>query len=160
MSTEEHAQAAPDNPKVLIIVAVSLATIAMVVGIVIGVTQFYEQSLHEEVDSVELKPVDPRLTQLRAKEKPELTSYQWIDQKAKTVRIPLDRAIDLTLADWKNRPTGTVPGTAGATQPLPGAAAAPALGAAPAAPAPGTPAAPAPTPAAPPPATATPPKTP
>lgn len=144
MSTEEHAEAAPDNPKVLIIAVVTLATIAMVVGIVIGVSQFYEQSLREEVNEVEMKPVDPRLTQLRAREKHALTSYQWVDQAKKTVRIPLDRAIDLTLQDWKNRPAGTVPGTVGATLPLPGAAATPAPPAVPAAP--GAPAAPAPEP--------------
>jgi hypothetical protein len=35
---------------------------------------------------------------LRAEEHRELTTYGWIDRKAGIVHIPVDRAIDLTLA--------------------------------------------------------------
>jgi len=37
------------------------------------------------------------LAAFRAKEEVELTSYGWIDRKAGTVRIPIDRAINLLL---------------------------------------------------------------
>lgn len=51
-------------------------------------------------------PPEPRLqvsgvadlAAFRAKEEAELNSYGWVDRKAGTVRIPIDRAIDLLLA--------------------------------------------------------------
>lgn len=36
------------------------------------------------------------LEELRAKEAKQATSYAWIDQKAGTVQLPLDRAMELT----------------------------------------------------------------
>ena len=39
------------------------------------------------------------LTEHRSKEQAEATSYAWIDQKAGVVRLPIDRAIELTVRD-------------------------------------------------------------
>jgi hypothetical protein len=39
------------------------------------------------------------LTEHRTKENAESASYAWIDQKAGTVRLPIDRAIELTVRD-------------------------------------------------------------
>ena len=39
------------------------------------------------------------LAEHRAKEKAESTTYGWLDQKAGTVRLPIDRAIELTVAE-------------------------------------------------------------
>ena len=39
------------------------------------------------------------LTEHRQKELADATSYAWIDQKAGTVRLPIDRAIELTVRD-------------------------------------------------------------
>ena len=41
-----------------------------------------------------------RLADLRAHEQAEATSYGWIDQKAGVVRLPLDRAVELTIRDF------------------------------------------------------------
>jgi hypothetical protein len=40
-----------------------------------------------------------RLADLRAREKTEQTTYGWVDQKAGVVRLPIDRAMQLTLQD-------------------------------------------------------------
>lgn len=40
-----------------------------------------------------------RLADLRAHEQAEATTYGWIDQKAGLVRLPIDRAIELTIQD-------------------------------------------------------------
>jgi hypothetical protein len=40
-----------------------------------------------------------RLTELRAKEKAALASYGWVDQKAGVVRLPIDRAMELTIRE-------------------------------------------------------------
>jgi hypothetical protein len=39
------------------------------------------------------------LTEKLAKEHVDATSYAWVDQKAGTVRLPIDRAIELTVRD-------------------------------------------------------------
>jgi hypothetical protein len=39
------------------------------------------------------------LAEHRAQEQVAATSYAWIDQKAGTVRLPVDRAIELTVRD-------------------------------------------------------------
>ena len=55
------------------------------------------------VDKVEgvKTPADRKalLIDHRAKEHTEATSYGWIDQKAGIVRLPIDRAIELTVRD-------------------------------------------------------------
>jgi hypothetical protein len=59
--------------------------------------------------------------------KETLDSYGWVDQKAGTVRIPIDRAMDLLVArglPWKAPGTGpapTAPNPNPATGPMPGA---------------------------------------
>jgi hypothetical protein len=40
-----------------------------------------------------------RLAELRAKENTAATTYGWVDEKAGTVRLPLDRAVELTIRD-------------------------------------------------------------
>jgi hypothetical protein len=40
-----------------------------------------------------------RLADLRAKEKAALTTYAWIDQQGGVVRLPIDRAIELTIQE-------------------------------------------------------------
>ncbi|HTB80572.1 MAG TPA: hypothetical protein VK717_06765 [Opitutaceae bacterium] len=39
------------------------------------------------------------LADLRAREQTEQTTYGWVDQKAGVVRLPIDRAMQLTLQD-------------------------------------------------------------
>jgi hypothetical protein len=40
-----------------------------------------------------------RLAELRAKEIAAATTYGWVDEKACTVRLPLERAVELTIRD-------------------------------------------------------------
>lgn len=135
----DEAAAEPDNPKVLIIVVATAATIALVIGIVIGVNVFWEQAVAEQV-ALTTGAQDARLKALRTEEKQKLTNYAWIDKKAGVARLPLDRAVDLTLRDWKTRveapATGGTP--PGGTAPTAAPPAAPG-GPAPTGVAPGTP---------------------
>ena len=39
------------------------------------------------------------ITELRAKEKTATTTYAWIDQPAGVVRLPIDRAVELTIQE-------------------------------------------------------------
>ena len=40
-----------------------------------------------------------RLAELRAKEATAATTYGWVDEKAGIVRLPLERAVELTIRD-------------------------------------------------------------
>jgi hypothetical protein len=64
----------------------------------------------EKTDEADLSQVSPddqwqyspegradKLKDLRAHEQTELTSYGWIDEKAGVVRLPIDRAMELTM---------------------------------------------------------------
>ena len=44
-----------------------------------------------------------RLADLRAREQIESTTYGWVDQQAGVVRIPLDRAVELTVRDLSRK---------------------------------------------------------
>lgn len=44
------------------------------------------------------------LRQLRATQEGELSSYGWIDRNRGIVRLPIDRAMDLVVADYGKKP--------------------------------------------------------
>lgn len=143
---------------ILLLVVVTVATLIVVV---LGIVQFFDVSARDEIDQKMNGQPNSALRDLRALEKERLSRYVWVDQAAGKVRIPVERALELTLRDWEKRPSGIVEVNDNPPAPAPGAApAAPATpaapGAAPAAPAPGaapaTPAPAAPAPAATPPA--------
>lgn len=104
--SEERVLAEVDNPKILVIVGAVVFTCLVLVVMVIGVDQFYKFTIQEQLTEKVLAPENPQLRGLRADETARLTRYQWVDKDAGIVRIPLDRAIELTLRDWPTRPTG------------------------------------------------------
>jgi hypothetical protein len=91
----------------------------------VGVDQFYRFAVRDEISSKVLEPVNPQLRALRAKEKHDLNSYQYVNKEQGTVRIPVDVAAQLVLADWDKRPAGTTP-VEGAATPTPAPAPSPA----------------------------------
>ena len=44
------------------------------------------------------------LAELRAKEAEQASSYGWVDQQAGVVRLPLERAMDLTVQQYTAKP--------------------------------------------------------
>jgi hypothetical protein len=52
-----------------------------------------------------LTPADRKqlLTEHQTKERAEAASYAWIDQKAGIVRLPIDRAMELTARDYAKK---------------------------------------------------------
>jgi hypothetical protein len=74
-----------------IIVLLSFALFAWLAG------RVYHPQSPDKVEGVKT-PADRKalLTEHRTKEQTDLTNYGWVDQKAGVVRIPVDRAIELT----------------------------------------------------------------
>ena len=59
------------------------------------------RATHVDVVEGVRTPVERKalLTEHRDKERAAATSYAWVDQKAGTVRLPIERAIELTVRD-------------------------------------------------------------
>ena len=118
MRTDEHEPSlaaghevtdAPVRPIVLVGGAIAL-TAALVFGLSITVFRYFSQRPVEAppnpmaAEAPQFPPA-PRIEvapsieyrQLRAQEDQILSTYGWMDRKAGTVRIPIDRAIDLQL---------------------------------------------------------------
>lgn len=108
MSTHETVMAEADNPHNLVIVGAVVVAGAFFLAIVIGVIQFFGFAVRDEVNAKVYEPVSTELRELRATEQEKLTRYRWVDKSAGVLRIPLERATELTLRDWKGRPSGVV----------------------------------------------------
>lgn len=82
---------------------------AVVLGIFVVVYAVSHRPVHRTPAAVGAAPEDAwkfssegraaRLNELRAKESAASTSYGWVDQAAGVVRLPIDRAVELTLRD-------------------------------------------------------------
>ena len=118
MVTDEHKPSAaagheltdaPIQPIVLVGGAVALVT-AVVFALSVGVFRFFSERPvaappNPMATAAPEFPPAPRieiapsleLQQLRAQEDQILSTYGWVDRTAGTVRIPLDRAMDLQL---------------------------------------------------------------
>jgi hypothetical protein len=97
---EEPLLAEPDRPNVAIIGIITLAISITVVATVIGVHQFFSQTIYGEIQKKQLEPEDPLKREIAAYETARLGKYQWVSQKDGVVRIPVDRAKELVLADY------------------------------------------------------------
>jgi hypothetical protein len=97
---EENLVAEPDRVNVGIIGALTLAIIVATVAVVIGVQQFFTQTIAGEVNKKLNEPEDPLKKELYAVETAKLHKYQWASQKDGIVRIPVERARELVLADY------------------------------------------------------------
>lgn len=96
----------PDNGAILGNVIVIVVAI---VAVTLGVFEYIKYELRAEVTEKTVKSESSALRSLRATEQERLSSYQWVDEKAGIVRIPVERAIELTLRDWPKRPTRSKP---------------------------------------------------
>src|SRR5262249_1943119 len=101
------------------LLAMVIGTVAALVVVVLGIAQFFDIAVRDEIQEKVLSQPSSALRDLHASEQSRLQTYAWVDQKAGVVRIPVDRAIELTLRDWDKRPTGLVKVDEGAPPPAP-----------------------------------------
>lgn len=125
-----------DRPKNGIIVTTIVVTAAAVVLSVLGIREVYYSAFGAEAQAKIYGLPNAELREVRAEEKAKLNRYQWVSKKDGVVRIPLDRAVSLTLADYKEKakqaamapkpaPTVAPDGTAAPEAPKPAGSAAP-----------------------------------
>lgn len=92
-----------DRPSNLLIGGLVVFFVAVLLVVLVAVdslvTVTFQAAYEEKVYSTE----NPALRELRAAEAAKLSDYAWADQEARTVRLPVDEALELTLRDWPAR---------------------------------------------------------
>lgn len=72
----------------------------LIVLAVVSLGQYAGFAMQDELDAKVLTRPSPELSALRERELSRLSVYQWVDQKRGVTRIPVDRALELTVRDW------------------------------------------------------------
>lgn len=113
-----------DRPRVGAIGVAIVLTLGLLAGVVIGVQELFRQAMTAEINAKVLSLPSSELRELRAEEEAKLTRYRWVSKKDGVVRIPLPRAVELTLADYRARSAQLdAPGHVGGDPQTPGTAA-------------------------------------
>lgn len=97
----EAVEAEIDRPKNALIAIYIVGLCIVIVATVIAVYELFVVEFKAEIQAKVLDPQNSALRELRATEEARLTRYQWVSQKDGVVRIPLPRAIELTLKDYR-----------------------------------------------------------
>ena len=78
-----------------------LAAVLVVAGLVWAMKHYTTPADLSAERAVERKK---NLTELRSAEKQAMDNYDWVDKTKGIVRLPVERAMELTVADWQNPP--------------------------------------------------------
>jgi hypothetical protein len=83
------------EPNVRLIAIFGAGTLALLVVSVLALQYYYDRVLEEQVFVKVQEPVAQTLVDLRAREDEELHSYRYLDREKGTVRLPIERAMEL-----------------------------------------------------------------
>ncbi len=85
----------------------------LVFGAIVGVTLYHSRETTVAADLTKIDPADQwkytekgradRLAELRGKEQTALGAYGWVEEPAGIVRLPIDRAMELVVAEQGRR---------------------------------------------------------
>jgi len=87
------------DPNTRFIALLGLATIVILIAAVFGVQYYYDRLYDEQVYVKVLEPESETLKDLRSRENEQLHSYQYIDREKGTVRIPIERAMQVLVEE-------------------------------------------------------------
>jgi hypothetical protein len=83
------------EPRAGLVAAVFGAIVVGLILVVLAIQSIYDRVLEQQVYVKVLEPVSEDLKNLRAREDEQLHSYRYLDRAAGTVRIPVERAMEL-----------------------------------------------------------------
>lgn len=87
------------DPNAPFIVLLGVGTIVFLIAAVFGVQYYYDRVYDQQVYIKVMEPESEALQELRARENEQLHSYQYIDREKGTVRIPVERAMELLVEE-------------------------------------------------------------
>jgi hypothetical protein len=99
---------AHDDPAAMMTVVVGVVSVVLIVVLLLGLEALYNRTVDDENLRKVVDRAPAELTRVRAEQQERLSGYRWIDRQHGVVAIPIDRAIDLVVAEQ-----GTAPGAGG-----------------------------------------------
>jgi hypothetical protein len=84
-----------EDPKSRFVGVFMAASVLALVLMLLGLQAFYDRVKEQQVYIKQLAPVAEDLRNVRAREESELHSYRYIDRNRGTVRLPIERAMEL-----------------------------------------------------------------
>ncbi len=81
------------------IALVGAGIVIMLVLVIVGVEAYYDRVRDQQIFVKQLQPVSEDLKALRAREDTDLNSYRYIDRAKGSVRLPINRAMDLLVEE-------------------------------------------------------------
>ena len=92
------------EPNVRLIAAVGGVSIFLLFASVLGLQFYFDRALEQQVYVKVLEPESQALRDLRAREDSELHSYRYLDRAKGTVRLPIERAMELQASEAAHVP--------------------------------------------------------
>jgi hypothetical protein len=89
----------PSEPKGGFIVLFAVATVITLLLTVAAIVYYFDYAHEEAVYENVLAPPGEQLRELRAKEDGQLYTYGYIEREKGAVRVPIDRAMELTIQE-------------------------------------------------------------
>ncbi len=89
------------EPRSAFIAIFGAATIVVLILVILGLQAYFDRVSQQQIFVKVLQPVSEDLLNLRAREDAQLHSYQYLDRAAGRVRIPIERAMELLVAESK-----------------------------------------------------------
>jgi hypothetical protein len=86
-------------PTFVLAIAAAGALLLCLAGVV-ALVQYAGFAMQDELERKVLTRPNVERAALRAREQAQLGAYQWVDGQRGIVRIPVERALALTLRDW------------------------------------------------------------
>ena len=101
LTPEELAEMGFDRSEVqtVPVVVVTVVIVGFIVAVCIGCAIYYNSFRDAQVERLQLEPVSQDYLDLQAREQKHLNSYGTIDKAAGVVRVPIDKAMDLVVAE-------------------------------------------------------------
>ena len=87
------------EPNVRFIAIFGAGTLVLLVVSVLALQYYYNRVLEEQVFVKVQEPVAQTLVDLRTREDEELHSYRYLDREKGTVRLPIERAMELLASE-------------------------------------------------------------
>jgi hypothetical protein len=87
------------EPRARMIAVFGTALIVALVAVILGVQWYFDRVMEQQVFIKQLEPVSSDLKALRAREDAELHQYRYVDRAQGTVRLPIERAMELVVKE-------------------------------------------------------------
>ena len=124
LTHERLTQARARSPQIGGLVWTGIATLLGVVVSAMVVNEVFYWTLRQEIQRKRLDPTNAILMATRTREQSLLTRYQWVKKSDGVLRIPVERAANLVIADYTHPASPAPAPTVSSTIAAPGGAAA------------------------------------